>query len=105
MVFQQGGKPAEGKLSDKLAELLSIENEISNIMRRTNTLSGRPLASVRDLIRDTLHKAYEIALDFSPTEMSVEAGIGVPPRVSVRFTWPIVKPMETEGEWYNELFK
>jgi len=102
MVFQQDGKPAEGKLSDKLAELLSIENEISNIMRRTNTLSGQSLSSVRDLIRDALHKAYEIALDFNPTEMSVEAGIGIPPRVSVKFTWPITKSMETEGEWYDE---
>lgn len=102
MVFQQNDKPAEGKLSYKLAELLSIENEISNIMRRNENLRGKPLTSVRDLIRDALHKAYEIALDFNPTEMSVEAGIGVPPRVSVKFTWPITKTTETEGEWYDE---
>jgi len=105
MVFQQNDKPAEGKLSDKLAELLSIENEISNIMRRTENLRGKPLTSVRDLIRDALHKAYEIALDFSPNEMSIEAGIGVPPRVTISFTWPLAKPVEAEGEWYDELLR
>ncbi len=105
MVFQQNGKPAEGKLSDKLAELLSIECEISNIMKRTEKLRGRPLALVRDLIRDALHKAYEIALEFGPNEMSVEAGIGIPPRVSISFTWPIAKPVEKEDECYDELFR
>lgn len=105
MVFGQNEKPAEGKLSYKLAELLSIENEISNVMRRTDNLRGRPLTNVRDLIRDALHKAYEIALDFGPTEMSVEAGIGVPPRVSVSFTWLIGKPMEREDYSYEELFR
>jgi hypothetical protein len=88
--------PAESKLSDKLAELLSIENDISNILRRTDRLSGQSFTRVRDLIRDALHKAHEIATEFGPTEMSVEAGIGVPPRVSVSFTWPISKPSEGE---------
>ncbi len=105
MVFQQDGKPAEGKLSDKLAELLRIENEISNIMRRTDSLRGRPLAAVRDLIREALHKAYEIALDFGPNEMSIQAEIGVPPRVSVRFTWPIAKAVEKEEFSLDELFR
>ena len=105
MVFQQDGKPAEGKLSDKLAELLSIENEISNIMRRTDSLRGRPLAMVRDHVRDALNKAYEIALAFGPTEMSVEAGIGVPPRVSVRFTWPIAKAVAREELSLDDLFR
>ncbi len=105
MVFQQEGRPAEGKLSDKLAELLSIENEISNIMRRTDSLRGKPLAVVRDHIRDALHKAYDIAYTFGPTEMSIEAGIGVPPQVSVRFTWPIAKPVEREELSLDELFR
>ncbi|MFQ5996304.1 MAG: hypothetical protein ACE5KP_01595 [Dehalococcoidales bacterium] len=105
MVFQQNNRPAEGKLSYKLAELLSIENDISNIMRRTENLRGKPLTSVRDLIRDALHKAYEIALDFGPNEMSVEAGIGVPPRVTISFTWPLAKPAEAESEWYDELLR
>ncbi len=105
MVFQPDGKPAEGRLSYKLAELLSIENEISNIMRRNENLRGRPLTSVRDLIRDALHKAYEIALDFGPNEMSVEAGIGVPPRVSISFTWPIAKSIERDDDWYDELIR
>ncbi|MFC1912491.1 hypothetical protein ACFLXG_05000 [Chloroflexota bacterium] len=105
MVFQQDGKPAEGRLSDKLAELLSIEVEISNILKRTEKLRGRPLTIVRDLIRDALHKAYEIALEFGPNAMSVEAGIGIPPRVSITFTWPIAKSAEKEDEWYDELFR
>ena len=105
MVFQQDGKPAEGKLSDKLAELLSIENEISNIMRKTDSLRGKSLTAVRDLIRDALHKAYEIALVFGPKEMSVEAGIGVPPRVSVRFTWPLEKEARKEELSLDELFR
>jgi hypothetical protein len=105
MVFQQDGRPAEGKLSDKLAELLSIENEISNIMRRTDSLRGKPLTAVRDHIRDALHKAYEIAYIFGPNEMSIEAGIGVPPRVSVRFTWPIAKAVEREELSLDELFR
>jgi len=105
MVFQQDGKPAEGKLSDKLAELLSIENEISNVMRRTDSLRGKPLTVVRDHIRDALHKAYEIALDFGPTEMSVEAGIGVPPRVSVRFSWPLAEEASKEELSLDELFR
>ena len=105
MVFQQDGRPAEGKLSDKLAELLSIENEISNVMRKTDSLRGKSLATVRDLIRDALHKAYDIALVFGPTEMSVEAGIGVPPRVSVRFTWPIAEEAKKEELSLDELFR
>jgi hypothetical protein len=105
MVFQQDGRPAEGKLSDKLAELLSIENEISNIMRRTDSLRGKPLTAVRDHIRDALHKAYEIAYIFGPTEMSIEAGMGVPPQVSVRFTWPIAKAVEKEEYSLDELFR
>ena len=105
MVFQQDGRPAEGKLSDKLAELLSIENEISNIMRRTDSLRGKPLTAVRDHIRDALHKAYEIAYIFGPNEMSIEAGIGVPPQVSVRFTWPIAKAVEREEYSLDELFR
>ena len=105
MVFQKDGKPAEGRLSDKLAELLRIENEISNIMRRSDTLRGKSLTAVRDLIRDALHKAYEIALDFGPTEMSVEAGIGVPPQVSVRFSWPIGEEAKKEELSLDELFR
>jgi hypothetical protein len=105
MVFQQDGKPAEGKLSDKLTELLRIENEISNIMRRSDNLRGKPLIAIRDHIRDALHKAYEIALDFGPREMSVEAGIGVPPRVSVRFTWPIGEEVKKEELSLDELFR
>jgi len=105
MVFQQNGKPAEGTLSGKLAELLSIENDISNIMRRTDKLRGRPLTSIRGLIRDALHKAYEIALDFGPNAMSVEAGIGVPPRVSISFTWPIAKTIEERADEYDELLR
>ena len=105
MVFQQDGRPAEGRLSDKLAELLRIENEISNIMRKTETLKGRSLAAVRDHIRDALHKAYDIALDFGPKEMSVEAGIGVPPRVSVRFTWPIAEEPRKVELSLDELFR
>ena len=105
MVFQQDGKPAEGRLSDKLAELLSIENEISNIMRRSDNLRGKSLAAVRDLIRDALHKAYEIALVFGPKEMSIEAGIGVPPRVSVRFSWPIAEETKKEVLSLDELFR
>jgi hypothetical protein len=105
MVFQQDGKPAEGRLSDKLAELLSIENEISNIMRRSDNLRGKSLAAVRDLIRDALHKAYEIAFIFGPKEMSIEAGIGVPPRVSVRFSWPIADEAKKEELSLDELFR
>jgi hypothetical protein len=105
MVFQQDGRPAEGRLSDKLAELLRIENEISNIMRKTETLKGRSLAAVRDHIRDALNKAYEIALDFGPKEMSVEAGIGVPPQVSVRFTWPIAEEPRKAELSLDELFR
>jgi hypothetical protein len=105
MVFQQDGRPAEGRLSDKLAELLKIENEISNIMRRSDTLKGRSLTAVRDLIRDALHKAYEIAYIFGPKEMSIEAGIGVPPRVSVRFSWPIAEEAKKEELSLDELFR
>ena len=105
MVFQRDGKPAEGRLSDKLAELLRIENEISNIMRRSDNLRGKSLTAVRDLIRDALHKAYEIALDFGPKEMSVEAGIGVPPRVTVSFTWPIAEEAKKEELSLDELFR
>ena len=105
MVFQRDGRPAEGKLSDKLAELLSIENEISNIMRRSDTLRGRSLTAVRDHIRDALHKAYEISLTFGPKEMSIEAGIGVPPRVSVRFSWPLIEEARKEELSLDELFR
>ena len=105
MVFQRDGRPAEGRLSDKLAELLRIENEISNIMRKSDTLKGRSLTAVRDHIREALHKAYEIALDFGPKEMSVEAGIGVPPRVSVRFTWPIAEEPRKVELSLDELFR
>lgn len=105
MVFQRDGRPAESKLSDKLAELLSIENEISNIMRRTDSLKGRSLTTVRDLIRDALHKAYEISMTFGPKEMSVEAGIGVPPRVSVRFSWPLIEEARKEELSLDELFR
>jgi hypothetical protein len=104
MTFQRDDRPTESRLSDKLAELLSIENDISQIMRRTERLQGRSLTSVRDLIRDALHKAYEIALDFNPNAMSVEAGLGIPPRVNISFTWPIVKPAEKEDSFYDELF-
>jgi len=103
MVFQQDGRPAEGKLSDKLAELLSIETEISNVMRKTDSLKGKSLTTVRDLIRDA--KAYDIALVFGPKEMSIEAGIGVPPRVSVRFTWPIEAEAKKEELSLDELFR
>jgi len=105
MVFQQDGRPAEGRLSDKLAELLSIENEISKVVRRSDSLRGKSLATVRDLIRDALHKAYDIALDFGPKEMSIEAGIGVPPRVSVRFTWPIAEEARKVELSLDELFR
>ena len=105
MVFQQDGRLAEGKLSDKLAELLSIETEISNVMRKTDSLKGKSLTTVRDLIRDALHKAYDIALVFGPKEMSIEAGIGVPPRVSVRFTWPIEAEAKKEEFSLDELFR
>lgn len=84
------------KLSDKLTELLSIENDISNILRRTDKLTGQSFTKVRDLVRDALHKAHEIAAEFGPTEMSIEAGIGIPPRVSVSFTWPISRPSPSE---------
>ncbi len=105
MVFQQDGRPAEGRLSDKLAELLKIENEISKVMRRTDSLQGRSLTTVRDLIRDALHKAYDIAYIFGPKEMSIEAGIGIPPRVSVRFTWPIAEEAKKEELSLDELFR
>jgi hypothetical protein len=105
MVFQQDGRPAEGRLSDKLTELLRIENEISTIMRRSDNLRGKPLLAVRDHIRDALHKAYEIAYIFNPKEMSIEAGIGVPPRVSVRFSWPIAEEAKKEELSLDELFR
>jgi len=52
-----------------------------------------------------LHKAYDIALVFGPKEMSIEAGIGVPPRVSVRFTWPIEAEAKKEELSLDELFR
>jgi hypothetical protein len=105
VVFRPENRPAENKLSDKLAQLLSIENEISNILRRnTDRLRGRPLTEVRDLIKEALHQAYDIAYQFGPKEMSIQAEIGVPPRVSVSFTWPIAEAREKE-DIYDELFR
>ncbi len=104
MAFQREKRPAESKLSDKLAQLLSIENEISNILRHnTDRLRGRPLLEVRDLIKEALHQAYAIAYQFGPKEMSIQAEIGIPPRVSVSFTWPIADAREKED--YDELFR
>jgi len=105
MVFPPENRPAENKLSDKIAQLLSIENDISTIMRRTDRLRGRPLTEVRDLIKEALHQAYDIAYQFGPKEMSIQAEIGVPPRVSVRFTWPILQPREREESVFDELFR
>ena len=105
MAFQSDKKPTESKLSDKLADLLSVEHEISHIIRRTDRLQGKSLTIVRDLIRDALHKAYEIASDFNPKEMSVEAGIGIPPRISVSFNWPIAQTLEEKEGWYDELLR
>jgi hypothetical protein len=104
MVFPND-RPSENKLSDKLAALLSIETEISNILRRTERLRGRPLTEVRDLIKEALHMAYDIAYQFGPNEMSIQAEIGVPPRVAIRFTWPIVDPRKKEESVFDELFR
>jgi excisionase family DNA binding protein len=75
------------RLAESLVQLINLEKKITNITRSKFELSDMAKNDLQDRIKLQLEMASRIVTEFGPNEITIGAGEGFPPRISVSFSW------------------
>jgi hypothetical protein len=84
-VFAELTDAQVSKLVDVFTELVDIERDMDEALRVGDYKYDK--ARLHDKMEKWLQEARNIARELAPSSLTVGAEIGLPPRVSVSFTW------------------